>query len=59
MPDVLIFLLIANLIILIYFQAFSDNTPKKYRNTYIITVFLIVFMIFGLYEYYAIKELFN
>lgn len=59
MPDVLIFLLIANLIILIYFQVFSDNTLKKYRNTYIMTVFLIVFMIFGLYEYYAIRELFN
>lgn len=59
MPDVLIFLLITNVIILIYFQAFSDSTPKKYRNTYIITVFLIVFMIFGLYEYYAIRELFN
>lgn len=35
MPDVLIFLLITNVIILIYFQAFSDSTPKKYRNTYI------------------------
>lgn len=59
MPDVLICLLIANLIILIYFQVFSDNTLKKYRNTYIMTVFLIIFMIFGLYEYYAIKGLFN
>ncbi|MCV66788.1 hypothetical protein DXW03_04085 [Listeria monocytogenes] len=59
MPDVLIFLLITNIIILIYFQVFSDNTPKKYRNTYIMTVFLSVFMIFGLYEYYAIKGLFN
>lgn len=39
MPDVLIFLLIANIIILIYFQVFSDNTLKKYRNTYIMTVF--------------------
>lgn len=55
MPDVLIFLLITNIIILIYFQVFSDNTPKKYRNTYI----MIVFLIFGLYEYYAIKGLFN
>lgn len=59
MPDVLIFLLITNIIILIYFQVFSDNTLKKYRNTYIMTVFLIVLMIFGLYEYYAIKGLFN
>lgn len=59
MPDVLIFLLTANVIILIYFQVFSDNTPKKYRITYIMIVFLIVFMIFGLYEYYAIKGLFN
>lgn len=59
MPDVLICLLIANIIILIFFQVFSYNTFKKYRNTYIMTVFLIVFMIFGLYEYYAIKGLFN
>ncbi|EAC2632722.1 hypothetical protein AOC40_13135 [Listeria monocytogenes] len=59
MPDVLICLLIANIIIIIFFQVFSDNTLKKYRNTYIMTVFLIVFMIFGLYEYYAIKGLFN
>lgn len=59
MPDVLICLLIANIIILIYFQVFSYNTLKKYRNTYIMTVFLIVFMIFGLYEYYAINGLFN
>ncbi|EAC8105819.1 hypothetical protein IA51_12960 [Listeria monocytogenes] len=59
MPDVLICLLIANIIILIFFQVFSDNTLKKYRNTYIMTVFLIFFMIFGLYEYYAIKGLFN
>lgn len=59
MPDVLICLLIANVIIIIFFQVFSDNTLKKYRNTYIMTVFLIVFMIFGLYEYYAIKGLFN
>lgn len=43
MPDVLIFLLIANIIILIYFQVFSDNTPKKYRNTYIMTVFFDYF----------------
>lgn len=59
MPDVLICLLIANIIILIFFQVFSYNTLKKYRNTYIMTVFLIVFMIFGLYEYYAINGLFN
>ncbi len=59
MPDILIILLIVNILVLIYFVFFSDNIPKKYKNTYIITVFLIVFITFGLYEYYAIKELFN
>lgn len=59
MPDILIILLIVNILVLIYFLFFSDNIPKKYKNTYIITVFLIVFITFGLYEYYTIKELFN
>ncbi len=59
MPDILIILLIVNILVLIYFLFFSDNIPKKYKNTYIVTVFLVVFITFGLYEYYAIKELFN
>lgn len=59
MPDILIILLIVNILVLIYFVFFSDNIPKKYKNTYIVTVFLVVFITFGLYEYYAIKELFN
>lgn len=59
MPDILIILLIVNILVLIYFLFFSDNIPKKYKNTYIITVFIVVFITFGLYEYYAIKELFN
>lgn len=59
MPDILIILLIVNILVLIYFLFFSDNIPKKYKNTYIITVFLVVFITFGLYEYYTIKELFN
>lgn len=56
MPDILIILLIVNILVLIYFLVFSD---KSLKNTYIITVFLVVFITFGLYEYYAIKELFN
>ncbi len=59
MPDILIILLIVNILVLIYFLFFSDNIPKKHKNTYIVTVFLVVFITFGLYEYYAIKELFN
>lgn len=59
MPDILTILLIVNILVLIYFLFFSDNIPKKYKNTYIITVFIVVFITFGFYEYYTIKELFN
>ncbi|KGL41190.1 hypothetical protein DUK53_06835 [Listeria sp. SHR_NRA_18] len=58
MFDMLLFLLLINVLILIYFLLFLKYKPKKVKTLYTIVVFGVVLAAYGVYIWYSISELF-